>query len=95
MLSLEGAEGNRGELKKFEAAGPPNPRGEGESVAGCDISVNDLCCVVITLASFKKGEFRGGSPCGAGALVAIRPSHSPLSVAGSLLLRREKNRIFG
>jgi hypothetical protein len=59
-LSLEGAEGNR-EEKKFEAAGSPKLIGEGESVAGCDISVNDLCGRVITLASFKKIETVGGS----------------------------------
>ena len=74
-LSLEGAEGNR-EEKKFEAAGSPKLIGEGESVAGCDISVNDLCGRVITLASFKKIETVVGLPCGAVALVTKHPSHS-------------------
>jgi len=50
-LSLEGAEGNR-EEKKFEVAGSPKFTGDGESVAGCDISVKDLCGGAITLASF-------------------------------------------
>jgi hypothetical protein len=40
---LEGAEGNREDEKKFEVAGSPKLIGEGDSVAGCDISVNDLC----------------------------------------------------
>jgi hypothetical protein len=44
---LEGAEGNR-EEKKFEVAGSPKSTGEGESVAGCDISVKDLCGGVIS-----------------------------------------------
>jgi hypothetical protein len=58
---LEGAEGNREEEKKFEAAGSPKFMGEGESVAGCDISVKDLCGRVITLASLQKIKVVCGS----------------------------------
>jgi len=60
-LSLEGTEGNREDEKKFEVAGSPKFIGEGESVAGCDISVKDLCGRVITLAAFQKIEVAGGS----------------------------------
>ncbi len=60
-LSLEGAEGNREDEKKFEVAGSPKFIGEGESVAGCDISVNDLCGRVIRLVSFQKVKVVGGS----------------------------------
>jgi len=62
-LSLEdaaAAERCREEEKKFDAAGSPKLKGEGESVAGCDISVNDLCDCVITLALFERREFVGG-----------------------------------
>lgn len=40
---LAGAVGKRDDEKKFDVEGSPKFIGEGESVAGCDISLNDLC----------------------------------------------------
>ena len=58
-LSLAGTEGNR--EKKFEFAGSPKFIGEGESVAGCDISVKDLCGQIITSELSKRSESSAGS----------------------------------
>jgi hypothetical protein len=60
-LSLEGADGNREDEKKFEVAGSPKFIGEGDSVAGCDISVNDLCGRVFTLEPSKRSKLWVGS----------------------------------
>ncbi len=57
--SLAGAEGNR-EVKKFEVEGSPKFIGEGESVAGWDISLKDLCSQIITSDQSKRSEFRWG-----------------------------------
>lgn len=59
-FSLEGALEYRWE-KKFEVEGSPKFIGEGESVAGCDISVKDLCGRVITLDRAKSSESWVGS----------------------------------
>jgi hypothetical protein len=40
---LAGAVGKREDEKKFDVDGSPKFIGDGESVAGCDISLNDLC----------------------------------------------------
>ena len=46
--------------KKFDVEGSPKFIGEGESVAGCDISLNDLCGRVVTLDPAQKIELVGG-----------------------------------
>ena len=53
MLSAEagGAKCVREAEKKFEVDGSRKVIGEGDSVAGCDISSKDLCGEAIALAS--------------------------------------------
>jgi hypothetical protein len=52
--------GKRDDEKKFDVDGSPKFIGEGESVAGCDISLYDLCGRVVTLDGAQKIELMGG-----------------------------------